>query len=211
MLCPHAVAVLVQSHFHHSGNEGDLHRKSTNVIVILQAYDILRGGTVTQGNICLCHLLTSKKTLNVPFSFSNPWQNFRLMFPKSAQYIYLLIFCFSYPSHPLIAEFQINLCQMWVSGLIQDVFYSLHVPNLLQASCAISLTLPVSPTLPKSVASATLIHMLFLLLYRSLIKWLNKTRPAPPSGANDKGAGGPNSLRASPGTASMYCHATTLC
>jgi len=47
----------------------------------------------------------------------------------------------------------------------------------------------VFPTHPKSASSATFLYMFFSPLYRSLIKRLNKTRPAPHSRANDKGVG----------------------
>ena len=77
---------------------------------------------------------------------------------------------FPYPSHPLISVSQINFHQMWVSELLQDLLLSLHDPNLLWAICVISLTSLVFPTHPKLVSSATFLHMLFSLLYRSLIK-----------------------------------------
>lgn len=116
----------------------------------------------------------------------------------------ILAFSFSYPSHPLVSVSQINFHQMRVSGLLQDLLFSLHVPNLLQAICVISLTSLVFPTPSKLVSSVTFLHMLFSPLYRSLIKRLNKTRPTAYSKANDKGVGEPAcSLCASPGTRRM--------
>lgn len=70
-----------------------------------------------------------------------------------------------------------------------DLLFSLHVPNLLQAICVISLTLLVFAIPPKLVSSAMFLHMSFSPLYRSLTKRLNRTRPAPLCRASDKGVG----------------------